>query len=281
MQEKGPRVGLALGAGSARGLAHIGVLKVWEEEGLPLDLLVGTSMGAIIGGLYASGIDSRWLSRLVGPLTRLNWKDWGLGGLGLYKGDTIYQALKILTGGRSFAQTRLPLAVVATDLDRAEPFVIQDGELALALRASAAVPLVFQPVYWQNRRLVDGALTARVPARITRSLGVDLVIAVDVRFGLADNRPQKIWEVAIQSIEILERQLCQTMVQEADLLITPELGHIGSWDFHCHEELISLGEAAARQAVPEIRSLLDRWASSASPDRDGPGAGARAESAGQ
>lgn len=276
MVEVKPRVALALGAGSARGLAHIGVLKVWEEEQLPLDLLVGTSMGAIIGGLYASGLDARWLARLVGPLSALNWRDWSIGGLGIYKGETFYQALKLLTGGRTFADTRIPLAVVATDLDRAEPILIREGELALALRASAAVPLVFQPVPWQGRRLVDGALTARVPALFARQLGADLVIAVDVRFGLADNQPQKIWEVAIQSIEILERQLCQTLVQEADLLLAPELGHIGSWDFHCYEELIALGEAAARQALPTIKNLLAWWAKNASPDQGGPEGGARA-----
>ncbi|GAW30503.1 patatin-like phospholipase family protein, partial [Carboxydocella sp. JDF658] len=205
----------------------------------------------------------------------------GLGGLGLYKGENFYQALKVLTGGRSFAQTRIPLAVVATDLDQGEPYIIQEGELALALRASAAVPVVFQPVNWQGRRLVDGALTARVPARMARQLGADLVIGVDVRFGLADNRAEKLWEVAIQSIEILERQICQTLPQEADLLITPQLGHIGSWDFHCYEELIRLGEETARQALPGIRNLLARWASAASPDQDGARAGARGESANQ
>ncbi|MFZ5626207.1 MAG: patatin-like phospholipase family protein [Bacillota bacterium] len=281
MQERRPRLALALGAGSARGLAHIGVLKVWEEERLPLDLLVGTSMGAIIGGLYASGISPRWLANLVGPLSKLNWRDLGLGGLGLYKGENFYQALKVLTGGRSFAQTRIPLAVVATDLDQGEPYIIQEGELALALRASAAVPVVFQPVNWQGRRLVDGALTARVPARMARQLGADLVIGVDVRFGLADNRAEKLWEVAIQSIEILERQVCQTLPQEADLLITPQLGHIGSWDFHCYEELIRLGEETARQALPGIRNLLARWASAASPDQGGARAGARGESGDQ
>lgn len=249
-------VGLALGGGSARGFAHIGVLKVLENAGIPVDLVAGTSMGAVIGAFYCSGMGIKMMERLAGHIQRSHWMDWTFPRMGLAAGDKMEQLLTMLTRSKTFADLEKPFAVVATDLVRGEKVVLQEGVVARAVRASAAIPGVFCPVEEGGRMLVDGAVVERVPVQTARDLGADVVIAVDVGIYVNGNKPHHIMDVISQSLDIMQRDLCRYNMEEADLIITPQLQAISPGHFHRAGEAIQAGEAATRVVLPEILELL-------------------------
>jgi len=253
---KQPKVALALGAGGARGLAHVGVLKVLVEEAIPINYIAGSSMGAIIGALYACGIEPDFMEKLLPRLRHINWRDYTVPRMGLMSGNKVWELFKVITGGRTFAETRIPLAMVATDLVKGERVVLREGLLADAMRASAAVPGVFQPVLEDERVLVDGAVIDRVPIGAAREMGAEFVIAVDVRFGSNETRIRTALDVILRSIEVLEREVTRCARLEADVFINPSLDHIGSSDFDAMEECIHIGAEATRQVLPVIREKL-------------------------
>ncbi|MDW7651051.1 MAG: patatin-like phospholipase family protein [Bacillota bacterium] len=249
-------VGLALGGGSARGFAHIGVIKVLDEAGIPLDLIVGTSMGAVVGAFYCSGMSLRMMERLAVHIQRNQWMDWTFPRLGLVSGDKMEQLVALLTRSKTFNELTRPFAVVATDLGRGEKVIIQEGLVARAVRASAAIPGVFCPVEYQGKTLVDGAVVERVPVGTARELGADFVIAVDVGIYLGGNKVNHILDVISQSLDIMQRDLCRYSTDLADVLISPQLHEIPPGHFHKAAEAIQAGEDAARAMLPQILELL-------------------------
>jgi NTE family protein len=250
------KLGLALGGGSARGFAHIGVLKVLESAGIRVNLIAGTSMGAVIGAFYCSGIGLRMMERLAGHIQRNQWMDWTFPRMGLASGDKLEQLLVMLTRNKSFAELELPLAVVAADLVRGEKVVMREGNVARAVRASAAIPGVFCPVEYRGRTLVDGAVVERVPVHTAREMGADIVLAVDVGIYTDGGKPHHILDVITQSLDLMQRDLCRVSTEAADLVIYPQLQEVSPGHFHKAQQAIQAGEDAARAMLPQLRELL-------------------------
>ncbi len=254
-------VGLALSAGAARGYAHIGVLKVLEREGIPINCIAGSSMGAMVGALYAVGISPDRLAKLALNLKRRHWLDITFPRLGLVSGEKLEALLSLLTRGKRIEELSLPLAVVATDLEKGEEVVLTSGSIARAVRASSAIPGIFAPVRYNGRLLVDGGVLNRVPAQVARDLGADVVIAVNVGMELEDGgnraRVNGIFGVIMQSIEVMQREILKEKIIEADVVIQPQVGHIGITQFERAEECIRAGEKAAEELLPQMKALVD------------------------
>ncbi len=252
------KIGLVLGAGSARGLAHIGVLQVLIENKIPFDFIVGSSMGAVIAAIYACGGDMYMTGKLASALnTSVLW-DVGIPRMGFVSGKKIEHFLRLLTKGKSFEDLDIPLAVVATDIENGEKIVIREGPVHTAVRASISIPGIFTPVRYGNRLLVDGAVAERLPVGVARDMGADIVIGVDVTF--AEDRQTHIrntLDVILQAIEILERQIfTQITRHQATVLLQPRLGNIKSNEFGRAEECILKGRECAEAKLDEIRSVL-------------------------
>lgn len=250
------RIGVALGAGLARGLAHIGALKALEEAGIVPDYIAGTSMGGVIGALYACGLSLKMIERLAAQISRRLWVDPTFPHKGLIAGDKLEEMLYLLTGRRPFSDLKIPLAVVAVDLLSGERVVIREGSVARAVRASCAIPGIFSPVKMEQRLLVDGGVLQRVPASAARAMGADLVVAVDVGINVGSYRIDHIFDVLSRTIEIMSREIHQTQQEDADLLVLPAVENIGPFDFHRAGEAVEKGEAAARPQVLQLVKTL-------------------------
>ncbi|WP_227766734.1 patatin-like phospholipase family protein [Zhaonella formicivorans] len=254
-----PVIGLALGAGAAKGLAHLGVLKVLVREKIPINLITGSSIGSVMGALYASGADLQILEKICCTLQQKQLIDLVVPRLGLIKGERIEALLKVLTKNLNFEQLKVPLYVVAVDIERREEVILERGSVAEAVRASISIPGIFQPKCLEGKLLVDGAVLNRVPVNLARQKGAQVVVAVDLKFGgeTGKSKPVKnIFDVIFTSIELLENSNRQDYKQQADILLEPKVAHIGHADFHRAEECIALGEMEAEAALPKIRELL-------------------------
>jgi NTE family protein len=254
------RVGLALSGGAARGAAHVGVLKVLLEAGVPVDSVAGTSAGALVGGAFASGMTIAELERLG---SEMRWRNFGrmtLSRLGVQSNARMEEYIRARFPVTRFEEMPIPFAAVATDLHTGRAVVMRDaGDAAFAIRASCAVPGWYVPVTdAEGRQLVDGGLVANLPAAAARALGPDIVIAVDVNFEGAKflGPPQSAIGVLFQSMMVVQRTVSTHEGRNADIVIRPKVGHI-RWDEMTRSaELIAAGEEAARDALPGIRSLL-------------------------
>ena len=256
-----PRLGLALSGGAARGVAHVGVLKVFQEEKIPIDCVAGTSAGALVGGAYASGMTVPELEELG---RSLRWRDFGrmtLSRLGVQSNARMEEYVRARYPVKRFEEMPIPFAVVATDLRTGLPVVMRDeGDVAFAVRASCAVPGWYVPVVdSEGRQLVDGGLVANIPSAAARALGAELVVAIDVNAEGAKflGPPQSAIGVLIQSLMVVQRTAAVHQREAADVIISPEVGHI-RWDEMARaEELLEAGERAARAALHTIRELLE------------------------
>ncbi len=272
-----PRVGLALGGGGARGLAHIGVLKVLEAEGIPVDLLAGTSMGGLIACLYASGLTAAELEeealcmtsrRMLFPLT-----DASLLRRGLFKGQHVVDYLEERLGCCTFDDLQTPAAVVAVDLYRHSEVVLSSGPVTTAVRATIAVPGVFTPVETEGQLLVDGGVLNNVPADVARRMGADVLIAVNVhgaigggsfpQYGQGILLPAPIREtlgILYESLQIMIEEIARQKLREAapEVLLTPDIPPdiTPLRGFSHAREVIAAGEVAARSALGQIRDAV-------------------------
>lgn len=256
-----PRVGLALSGGAARGIAHVGVLKVLFEEGVPIDFVAGTSAGSIAGAALASGMTIEEIEKLS---RSLRWKDMGrmtLSRLGVQSNARMEDFLRKFLPVTRFEEMRIPFAAVATDLHSGEPVVMSgEGDVPFAVRASCTIPGWYVPVTdAMGRQLVDGGLVANVPASAARSLGADLVIAVDVNAEGAKflGPPQSAIGVIFQSMMVVQRTVSALQLQDADIVVRPRVGHIRWDEMKRADELILAGEEAARRTLARIRRLLE------------------------
>jgi NTE family protein len=265
------RVGLALGSGAARGLAHVGVLTVLEQRGIPVDLVAGTSIGAIVGAAYAAGRDISEIRRAVSGLNRrqmLSLADFTIPTRGFIKGKRITGWLKSVIGDVHFKDLRIPFACVATDIETGQEVVMKQGSVVAAVRASASMPVIFTPTRLGGRYLVDGGLVNPIPVRLLREMGAELVIAVSVVPYLSNRlkpaeatsapRPKEpnILSVLVRMIYIIGYQAALGGLREADVTIAPDVAHIRPDNFNRARECILQGERAARRAIPDIERLL-------------------------
>lgn len=266
------KVGLALGGGSARGLAHIGVLEVLHKEGIPIDMIAGTSTGAAIGVLYAQGKDTSLVKDLavnIGLKRMVSLVDLTLPKTGLIGGKKITNLLRTIIGSNiRFDDLRIPLACVATDIMTGEEVVINQGSVLEGIRASISIPGIFTIVKWKGRYLVDGSLVDPVPVSVVKGMGADFIIAVNVipdvserprqagKEGAEDFKAPNIFSVMMQSMYIGTYLLARSCLEGADIVIHPQVAHIGPGELHRARECILQGELAAQDAVLEIKRRL-------------------------
>lgn len=259
MAQKSPKIILALGGGGARGFAHIGVLQVFEEAKIKISGIVGTSMGALVGSTFAAETDLYYLARLVDALGWENLIDFHLPNLGLIDGSKIQTLIDLLTKGKKIEELSLPFWAVATDLHTGEEIVFKEGWLAPAIRASISVPGIFNPVEYNHRLMVDGAVVAGVPVSIARQMEGDMVIAVNVGFDHTHHRINNIFDVLSKVQDIMGNRLDRFQMQLADLVIIPQLGSIGTMHFHRAQECIDIGREAAEAALPQIEAWIEQF----------------------
>ncbi|HRD90440.1 MAG: patatin-like phospholipase family protein [Candidatus Accumulibacter sp.] len=252
------KLGLALGGGAARGFAHVGVIKVLESQGIVPDIVVGSSAGAVVGALYAAGHSGFELQKLAHKLDENRISDWSLPARGVLKGESLQQFVNEAVGQRPLEGLKRPFAAVATDLHSGESIVFRSGNTGMAVRASAAVPGVFQPVKVSGREYVDGGLSSLIPVRAARQMGSDVVIAVDISARPAGQPVRSTLEILLQTFTIMGQSLARYELREADVVIQPQVGNIGSTDFQARHDSILEGERAAQAALPKIREALRR-----------------------
>lgn len=257
-REGRPVIGVALGGGFARGIAHLGVLRVFEENAIPIDLLAGTSIGALVGAAYASGATLDELER-QGMLTHFrDFGRWTISRMGMATNERLEGFLRRFTTIHTFEEMKIPFGIVATDLLTGETVCFTKGEVGPPLRASCAYPGLFIPVEYDGRMLVDGFLTEHVPTESLRGMGADVVIAVHLDPGQPDQKPKNTIEVIGRSFSIIQEQTPPRWLRYADVILQPVVKDIHWDDFQKTPQLVEAGAEAARAALPEIKAALKR-----------------------
>ena len=322
---KAPKIGLALSGGAARGLAHIGVLKALEEESIPIDMIAGASAGALIGACYAKernaatleeialGVDWKKLARLVDPNLIFLWK-------GFVQGQKVESFISSIIGDAKFEDLEIPFAVVAADVESMEEVIINKGPVIEAVRASISMPVIFTPVKWGNRFLIDGGVINPMPVNVVRNMGAEVVIAVNTLAvsqrrkdeepiekrvkskssphlentrlsavkkrinslllqnrdkikifdelshiaktkiysgkGKVDPKTPTIFDALMQSIHAMEYEIVKPATKSADIVITPTVSHIGTFEFYKGEEAIAQGYKATKDILPKLENLI-------------------------
>lgn len=265
-----PRIALVLGGGAARGFAHVGVIRALEQEKIPVDMVVGTSVGSLIGAIYASDLNSFDLEWTAFQLEKDDLFDFGVlttvTGMGFAKGDKLEAWVKGHIKTANIEQLRLPFAAVATDLNWGQKVVLDKGSLARAIRASAAIPGVFQPVQHQGKILVDGGVVDNIPVSVARARGADLVIAVDISANVGNTNITNLLGVTLQATNIMFALNVEQAKKGADVLITPTgIGDVGMLDFTQKKRCMQAGIDATRQAAPQIRRAIEAWVAARTP----------------
>ncbi|MCX5679866.1 MAG: patatin-like phospholipase family protein [Candidatus Omnitrophica bacterium] len=255
-KKKKRKVTLVLGGGSARGLAHIGVLGVFKEKGIPIDNIVGTSMGALVGASYSVGVSLKEMYDLAENFTVNQLLDPTIPRMGLLAGKKLEAMIRQLTHGKGFKDCKIPLAVVTTDIQNGEEVVLQEGDLVKAIQASCSWPGIFNPVEIDGRILVDGGIKDSVPTSIARSLGADYVLAVDVGFCVKDGKIENIFQMILQSFQIMGEELNQYQSKGADFTLKVELGNLDQVSFDRAHEAMMKGAAIAMEKIPAIMKDL-------------------------
>lgn len=254
-----PKIGLALGSGGARGFAHLGVLKVFVEKGIPIDYIAGSSMGALVASLYAAGKDVDRLYKLAKMFKRKYFLDFTVPKLGFITGNRVKEFIRMFTFGKNIEELDIPVQIVATDLIKGERVVFKEGPIAEAVRASISIPGIFVPEKINGKILVDGGVIDRVPVTVVREMGADFIIAVDVNNVKTNTTVTSIYDVIMQSLDILQMELVQTKVLQANVVIRPKLELYSSRAFTNIDEIIKIGETEAEKHVEEIKERIASW----------------------
>ena len=247
------RIGLALGGGAARGFAHIGVIQALEENGFAPDLVVGTSAGSLVAALYASGKNGRELALIADAMDETAFADWAYPGRGLLRGEALAKFVRDKTGHRNIEQMRIPLGIAATDLDSGSGILFQRGDTGTAVRASSAVPAVFQPVKIGPREYVDGGLSAPIPVHHARQMGAEFVIAVDISAVPEGNATGDAARMLMQTFAIMGRSLKNHELREADVVLQPLLSAVSGTDFTTRRQSIKAGRDVTLAHLGELR----------------------------
>ncbi|MDH4162218.1 MAG: patatin-like phospholipase family protein [Nitrospirota bacterium] len=258
-----PKVALVLGGGAARGFAHIGVIRALEQEKIPIDMVVGTSVGSLIGAIYAADRNSFELEWTAFTLEKETLFDYGImnafTGMGIAKGDKLEEFVKSKITIANIEGLMIPYAAVATDLNRGERVVLERGSVAKAVRASSAIPGVFQPVNHLGRNLVDGGVMDNIPVAVARERGADLIIAVDISENVTNFNLTNLLDVMLQSITIMGAENAKARKKDADVLIAPAVGDVGMLDFTQKKRCMQAGIEATQKAMPEIKAKIEEW----------------------
>jgi len=257
-QKKPPKLGLALGGGAARGFAHIGVLQVLEEEGIKPTLVVGTSAGSVVASFYASGKTGQQLQWLADSMDESQFTDWAnpFTGRGMLRGEALGKYINSQLNGMKIEDMKMPLGIVATDLRTGDGILFRRGDVATAVRASSAVPSVFEPVQIGGKDYVDGGLVSPVPVRYARQMGAEVVLAIDISSRPEDAKTTDMLKVLLQTFSIMGKSISQLELAQADVVVRPALPDVGSTEFSARKKSIEAGRAAMKQALPQLKALL-------------------------
>ena len=253
-----PRIALALGGGAARGFAHVGVLQVLEEAGVPVDLVVGTSAGSVVAALHASGLTGAALEKAAMGMDETTLTDWmfPLINRGMIRGEALANYINKQVGGRPLQALNKPIGIVAATLGTGAPIVFRTGDTGTAVRASSAVPGVFMPVAIGDKEYVDGGLVAPVPARFARDMGGEVVIAVNISSPPSATPAKDTTGLVLQTFSIMGQQLNVFELEAADVVVTPQLAGVGSADFSSRKQAIMAGRVAMQRELPRLRVLI-------------------------
>ena len=252
------RIGLALGGGAAKGFAHIGVIKILEANGLTPDMVAGTSAGSVVGALYASGMDAFALQQKAVALDEASISDFQWSAGGLIKGQKLQDYVNAQVNNRPLEQLGKPFVAVSTRLEDGKRTVFARGNTGQAVRASSSIPGVFEPVKIGKQHYVDGGVVSPVPVDAVREMGADIVIAVDISDKPRGQSPGNLMGTMSQSLAIMGQRLGQAELQHADIVIRPQVLHVGASDFTQRAQVILEGEKAAIAAMPQLREQVAR-----------------------
>lgn len=269
MKHTRKKIGLALGGGGAKGLSHIGVIKILEQNKIPIDFIAGTSIGALVGGLYAAGKDIGYVEKIALDSNMDKFAsmmiEFTRSG-GLVRGEKVLKFLKDSLDEIDFRELQIPFVAVATELNSALTYYFEKkGDVAEAIRASISYPPVFSPYKIKNKLFIDGGLSCQVPAEKVRSMGADIVIAVNLENNYifrkdAFNREAAIgntYRLLDSSMKVIVRNLAEHDIRYADVVINPKVGKFGTWsDFDKAKKLIKIGEKSAKKAISEVGQLM-------------------------
>ena len=251
-----PRVALALGGGAARGFAHIGVIEVLEENGIHPDIVTGTSAGSLVAAMYASGKSGVEMAKIADTMDESTLTDWSFPGRGLIRGEALARYIHDATGGKSIEQMKIPLGIVATDLDSGHGILFRRGDLGTAVRASSSVPAVFLPVKIGTHEYVDGGLSSPVPVRSAREMGADVIIAVDIS-QLPEGGPTgDALHMLLQTFSIMSRSINELELKDAEVVLRPKLTGVAGTDFSLRMKNIAAGREAALALLPMIKAKV-------------------------
>lgn len=253
------KIGLALGGGAARGFAHVGVIQVLEENGIRPDLVVGTSAGSLVAAIYASGKNGAQLQQVAEAMEEASFTDWTLPifNRGMLKGEALARYVNTQVGNRLLENMAIPVGVVATDLGSGQGVLFQRGDTGTAVRASSAVPAVFQPVKIGAHEYVDGGLVSPVPVRYARQMGADFVIAVDISSTPENNLSADTFQILLQTFAIMGKSINAYELRDADIMVKPALGSMRSADFNARRKAIEAGRAAMQEQIPRLKQAIE------------------------
>ncbi|MSN24279.1 MAG: patatin-like phospholipase family protein [Geobacter sp.] len=250
------KIALVLGAGASKGFAHIGVLKILENNKVPIQMIVGTSVGSFVGSLYAYGYDAYALQKIGLSIEKSDVGELTIPDNGFLKGDRLRDFINAKVHNAPIDKLKTPFYAVATDIKTGESAVFNSGNTGMAVQASCAIPGVFQPARFSGASYVDGGVVKPLAVDVARKFGADLVIAVDISSGIDSVIPTSTMETIMKSIQIMYSNMSQIPISQADVVIKPNVGFVGSADFSHRNEAIMEGEKAALAAMPRINDLL-------------------------
>jgi NTE family protein len=251
-----PRIAVALGSGGPRGLAHVGVLKALEDNGIVPDLIVGTSSGALVGALYASGLSVEEMAAMAMDLQPTELLDFSYSDRGYIRGEALQNFINRLVKQRPLEQLPKEVAIVSTDLKTGNAVIFNRGDTGLAVRASSAVPGRFQPVLINGKNYLDGDLVSPVPMRIARELGADIVIGVDVSAFIEDTPTEKSFPTEWITTGTMRKTIVEHEARYADVVIHPNIGYYAGWSDAYKRNCFAIGERAALAAIPKIKAAI-------------------------
>lgn len=259
--KKEPKIALVLGGGAAKGFAHVGVIRVFEQEKIPITMIIGTSVGSLIGGIYAANPDSFQLEWIAFKIDRNDIFDFSVvySKFGPVQGTRLESFLDQNVKVKKVEETKIPFFPVATDLNTGETVTLDKGSLARAIHASSAIPGIFVPVQYDNRTLVDGGVTDNVACDIARAKGADIVIAVNLSKDVKNYQIDSLVDVMAQSISIMMHRSTKEKMGAGDVIIEPDTKGISLFDFSQKKQLMEEGMKSARLAIPKIKELMARY----------------------
>jgi NTE family protein len=257
--KKEPVVALVLGAGASRGFAHVGVLKVLENNHIPVNMVVGTSAGSFVGSLFAYGLSAYQIQKIAIDIQKGDIADVTIPDNGFIKGDKLEAYVNRMVNNTPIEKMRIPFYAVATNIQTGREVVFARGNTGQAVRASCSIPGVFRPTVISGQMYVDGGVVSPVAVGAARRLGADVVIAVDISSDLSTTQPEGTINTLLQSVNIMYSRLSAGELEDADVVIRPKVGYIASGDFEKRHEAIMEGEKAATDALPQIRDALSKF----------------------